>query len=118
MRRVSPRSLSVCLTALCAAVLVVVWLSPPALAYLPTPPPAATALANLNTLSVGAESGAGSYDRDLFTHWVTVTGSDQVSPPDGCSRCLPTDSAMRVRDQAVGWPNGWLAGRVGGGARA
>lgn len=94
----SPRSLSVTLAALFAAVLVLVG-TPPAAAYPPTPPPASTSLANLDTMTVRAESGADSYDRDLFTHWVTVSGScdarEEVLKRDGSgvsvdSSCQPS----------------------------
>ncbi len=105
----SPRSLSVTLAASLAAVLVVVGLSPPAVAYPPTPPPASTSLSNLHTLPVRAESGADSYDRDLFTHWVTVSGScdarEEVLKRDGSgvsvdSSCQPsTGSWYSVYDQ-------------------
>ncbi|MFF3738726.1 HNH endonuclease family protein [Streptomyces sp. NPDC002566] len=47
---------------------------PTASAALPTPVSAATARTYLASLTVAAEDRTG-YDRDLFNHWITVSGS-------------------------------------------
>ncbi|MBG0562401.1 HNH endonuclease family protein [Actinoplanes aureus] len=38
-------------------------------------PSKATAQTYLNSLTVGAEANAGTYDRDLFPHWITISGT-------------------------------------------
>ncbi|GAA5058229.1 HNH endonuclease family protein [Streptomyces similanensis] len=48
--------------------------SPAASAALPTPVSAATARTYLASLTVAAENRTG-YDRDLFPHWITISGS-------------------------------------------
>ncbi|GAA0904481.1 HNH endonuclease family protein [Streptomyces thermoalcalitolerans] len=48
--------------------------SPPASAALPTPVSAATARSYLASLTVAAENRTG-YSRDLFPHWITISGS-------------------------------------------
>ncbi|MFJ9741302.1 HNH endonuclease family protein [Streptomyces sp. NPDC101166] len=48
--------------------------SPSASAALPTPVSAATARTYLASLTVAAEDRTG-YDRDLFNHWITISGS-------------------------------------------
>ncbi|MER5863688.1 HNH endonuclease family protein [Kitasatospora sp. NPDC002040] len=50
-------------------------LASPAQAALPTPVSAATARSYLATLTVAADSHASTYDRALFPHWSTVSGS-------------------------------------------
>ncbi|MBG0568190.1 HNH endonuclease family protein [Actinoplanes aureus] len=47
----------------------------PAVATPPGIPSKATAQSQLNGLTVAAEANAGSYDRDLFPHWVTISGT-------------------------------------------
>lgn len=41
---------------------------------LPTPVSAATARTYLNNIVVAAESNSPAYDRDLFPHWITISG--------------------------------------------
>ncbi|GAA3797254.1 HNH endonuclease family protein [Streptomyces phyllanthi] len=48
--------------------------SPSASAALPTPVSAATARSYLATLTVATEDRTG-YDRDLFNHWITISGA-------------------------------------------
>ncbi|MCK1823455.1 HNH endonuclease family protein [Streptomyces sp. XM83C] len=48
--------------------------SPSASAALPTPVSAATARSYLSQLTVAAENRTG-YNRDLFPHWITISGS-------------------------------------------
>ncbi|HWS37702.1 MAG TPA: HNH endonuclease family protein [Actinoplanes sp.] len=38
-------------------------------------PSKATAQTYLNALTVAAEANAGTYDRDLFPHWITISGT-------------------------------------------
>ncbi|MEU4561932.1 HNH endonuclease family protein [Actinoplanes sp. NPDC023936] len=68
-------SLRPLIPALLAAVLGVTALSTPAEAAPTGIPAKATAQTYLNALTVAAEANAGSYDRDLFPHWVTISGT-------------------------------------------
>src|SRR3954463_7369087 len=67
---------------------------PAAQAALPTPVSAATARSYLASLKVAAENRTG-YDRDLFPHWITISGAcdtrETVLKRDGSS--VVTDSA-------------------------
>lgn len=49
--------------------------STPAYAYPPTPPDKATSQSYLNALTVRAEGSMTGYNRDLFPHWHTVSGT-------------------------------------------
>jgi hypothetical protein len=71
----------------------------PASAWPPNVPSYSTALNRLHSLTVEAESHHASYDRDLFPHWITITGScntrEQVLKRDGSGvvvngSCYPT----------------------------
>nr|WP_240955729.1 HNH endonuclease family protein [Micromonospora sp. HNM0581] len=68
----------------------------------PNIPSHSTAVSRLNSLTVMAESHQSSYSRDLFPHWVTITGScntrEQVLKRDGNnvvvnSSCYPTSGS-------------------------
>lgn len=94
MRRLLTGSIS-----LAALVTALVLGTAPALAYPPTPPSAATAQSQLNSLTVKTEGSTTGYSRDLFPHWHTVSGTcdtrDQVLKRDGTgvtvdSNCEPT----------------------------
>ncbi|WP_436519575.1 HNH endonuclease family protein [Actinoplanes sp. HUAS TT8] len=50
-------------------------LASPAQATPPNIPTKATAQTELNSLAVAAEANAGTYDRDLFPHWITISGT-------------------------------------------
>ena len=67
----------------------------PAVATPPGIPSAATAQSQLDELTVAAEANAGSYDRDLFPHWITISGTcntrETVLKRDG--RYVVTSSA-------------------------
>lgn len=67
---------------------------PSASAALPTPVSAATARSYLATLTVATEDRTG-YDRDLFNHWITISGTcntrETVLKRDGTN--VVTDSA-------------------------
>src|SRR3569833_2371695 len=62
-------------------------ISPPAGATPPNKPSAGTAASRLATLTVAAESHQSSYDRSLFPHWITISGScdtrEEVLKRDG-----------------------------------
>ena len=62
---------------------------------LPTPVSASTARSYLNSITVEAESNSPAYNRDLFNHWITISGScntrETVLKRDGSN--VQTDSA-------------------------
>lgn len=71
----------------------------PAAAAPPNIPSTATAQAELNALTVAAEGSSSGYSRDLFPHWITISGScntrETVLQRDGSgvtvnSSCYPT----------------------------
>ncbi|MEV4173823.1 HNH endonuclease family protein [Nonomuraea sp. NPDC049709] len=70
-----------------AALTVSVIVSGPASATPPGIPSASTAASRLAALTVAAESHGSTYNRDLFPHWITVSGScdtrEQVLKRDG-----------------------------------
>jgi hypothetical protein len=69
------RSAAATLTALLLAALTVVLGGAPAQAALPTPVSAATARTYLASLTVAAEGSSSGYSRDLFPHWITISGT-------------------------------------------
>jgi uncharacterized protein DUF1524 len=86
----------------------------PANAVPPNIPAASTAASRLNTLTVAAESHHASYNRDLFPHWITVTGScntrEQVLKRDGSnvvvnSSCAATSGSWRSPFDGATWTN-------------
>ncbi|WP_331461171.1 HNH endonuclease family protein [Micromonospora tarapacensis] len=90
------------LATVAAVVLSVVLAPPPAHATPPNIPSYSTAVSRLNSLSVAAESHQSSYSRDLFPHWITITGAcntrEQVLKRDGSnvvvnSSCYPTSGS-------------------------
>ncbi|NUO55771.1 MAG: HNH endonuclease [Hamadaea sp.] len=92
------RTLQTALSVAVALVLVAV-AAPPANATPPNIPSYSTAVSRLAALTVAAESHQSTYDRDLFPHWITITGScntrEQVLKRDGTgvvvnSSCYPT----------------------------
>lgn len=62
---------------------------------LPTPVSVSTARTYLSQLTVEAESNSPAYDRDLFNHWITISGTcnarEEVLKRDGSN--VVTDSA-------------------------
>lgn len=64
---------------------------------LPTPISAATARTYLSQLTVEAESNSPAYDRDLFVHWITISGScntrETVLKRDGTNVVTDTSCA-------------------------
>lgn len=107
-----------------------------ALAYPPDPPPASTAQTQLNSLTVKTEGSTSGYSRDLFPHWITVSGAcdtrDEVLKRDGTgvtvdAQCEPTagrwysvydatyvedDSAIDI-DHIVPLAEAWKSGANG-----
>nr|WP_026240263.1 HNH endonuclease family protein [Parafrankia discariae] len=84
----------------------------PAGATPPNIPSASTALTRLNSLTVAAESHASTYDRDLFPHWITITGAcntrEQVLKRDGTgvvvnSSCAATSGSWYSPYDGATW---------------
>jgi hypothetical protein len=76
--------------ALTAGIAATMLVAPPAAnATPPGIPSKSLAQSELNALTVAAEANAGSYDRDLFPHWITISGScntrETVLKRDGTS---------------------------------
>ncbi|MBQ1023376.1 HNH endonuclease family protein [Micromonospora sp. C95] len=85
-----------------AVVLSVVLVPSAAHATPPNIPSYSTAVSRLNSLTVASESHQSSYSRDLFPHWITITGAcntrEQVLKRDGSnvvvnSSCYPTSGS-------------------------
>ncbi|MGP3962054.1 HNH endonuclease family protein [Nonomuraea sp. 3N208] len=83
------------LSLVCATALTLVVTARPAAAIPPNIPSASTAASRLTTLTVTAESHGSSYDRDLFPHWITISGAcntrEEVLKRDGTN--VVTDSS-------------------------
>nr|MDT0657210.1 HNH endonuclease family protein [Micromonospora sp. DSM 115978] len=86
----------------------------PAQATPPNIPSYSTAVSRLNSLTVTAESHQSSYDRDLFPHWITITGAcntrEQVLKRDGSgvsvnSSCYPTAGSWYSPFDGATWTN-------------
>jgi hypothetical protein len=84
MRRTVPR-----IALLVAATLGVSLIAAPASATPPNIPSAATAQSQLNALTVAAQGSTSGYSRDLFPHWITISGTcntrETVLKRDGTS---------------------------------
>ena len=84
MRRTVPR-----IALLVAAPLGVSLIAAPASATPPNIPSAATAQSQLNALTVATQGSTSGYSRDLFPHWITISGScntrETVLKRDGTS---------------------------------
>lgn len=93
------RALSAAFSITCATVLTLsittAITTQPAAAIPPNIPSAATAASRLETLTVAAESHGSTYDRDLFPHWITQSGTcntrEEVLKRDGTN--VVTNSA-------------------------
>lgn len=81
-------------------------------AWPPNIPSSSTAVSRLNSLTVAAESHHASYDRDLFPHWITITGScntrEQVLKRDGSDvavdgSCYPTTGSWYSPFDGATW---------------
>jgi len=86
----------------------------PASATPPNIPSYSTAVSRLAALTVAAESHQSTYDRDLFPHWITITGTcntrEQVLRRDGTgvsvdSSCYPTSGSWRSPYDGATWTN-------------
>ncbi|MFD2765441.1 HNH endonuclease family protein [Micromonospora eburnea] len=86
----------------------------PAQATPPNIPSYSTALSRLNSLTVAAESHQSTYNRDLFPHWITISGScntrEQVLKRDGTnvtvdSNCYPTSGSWYSPYDGATWTN-------------
>jgi len=86
----------------------------PADATPPNIPSYSTAVSRLNALTVAAESHQSSYDRDLFPHWITITGTcntrEQVLKRDGTNvtvngSCYPTSGSWYSPYDGARWTN-------------
>jgi hypothetical protein len=69
------RHLTRALAAIATAAITTGLLASPAQATPPNIPTKATAQTELNALTVAAEANADTYDRDLFPHWITISGT-------------------------------------------
>lgn len=78
----------------------------------PNIPSAATAASELAALTVASESHQDSYDRDLFPHWITISGTcnarETVLKRDGTnvvvdSSCAPTSGSWRSPYDGATW---------------
>jgi hypothetical protein len=89
------RVVAVVLTVVPALALTVGLTASAAYATPPNIPSASTAAARLAELTVAAESHASTYDRDLFPHWITISGAcntrETVLKRDGTN--VATDSS-------------------------
>ncbi|TDB85086.1 HNH endonuclease [Actinomadura sp. KC216] len=104
-------SLFLLLPAVLAAALIGV-LGTPASATPPNIPSATTAASRLAELTVAAESHHSTYDRDLFPHWITISGAcntrETVLKRDGTgvvtdSACYPTSGSWYSPYDGATW---------------
>ncbi|MBL7627849.1 HNH endonuclease family protein [Frankia nepalensis] len=110
----TPRTLKTAAVVLAATILAALFAASPAGATPPNIPSASTALSRLNTLTVTAESHASTYNRDLFPHWITISGTcntrEQVLKRDGTgvvvnSSCAPTSGSWYSPFDGATWTN-------------
>ncbi len=99
-------------TAVAAAFVAIV--ATPAEATPPNIPSASTAAGRLAALTVATESHHSTYNRDLFPHWITITGScntrEQVLKRDGTnvvvnSSCAPISGSWFSPYDGATWTN-------------
>lgn len=78
----------------------------------PNIPSVSTAISRLNSLTVAAESHQSSYNRDLFPHWITISGTcntrEQVLKRDGTnvvvnSSCAPVSGSWYSPYDGATW---------------
>ena len=95
-------------------VIMLVFTVAPAGATPPNIPSYSTALSRLSSLTVAAESHQSTYDRALFPHWITISGScntrEQVLKRDGTnvvvdSSCAPTSGSWHSPYDGATWTN-------------
>ncbi|WP_406076009.1 DUF1524 domain-containing protein [Micromonospora sp. NBC_01638] len=89
-------SAAIAIAALAGAVLSITGAAP-ASATPPAIPSKATAQSQLNSLTVATEGSTSRYSRDLFPHWITISGScntrEQVLKRDGTSVVVDSSCA-------------------------
>jgi hypothetical protein len=99
-------------TLVAAIVLTLTFTATPAGATPPNIPSYSTAVSRLSALTVAAESHQSTYDRDLFPHWITITGTcntrEQVLKRDGTnvvvdSSCYPTSGSWYSPYDGATW---------------
>lgn len=108
------RTLKAALAVAVGAATVVIATATPAEATPPNIPSAATAASRLASLTVAAESHGSTYNRALFPHWITISGScntrEMVLKRDGTnvtvdSACYPTGGSWRSPYDGATWTN-------------
>lgn len=108
------RALKAAVATVAAIVVSLAITATPAHATPPNIPSYSTAVSRLNSLTVAAESHHSTYDRDLFPHWITITGScntrEQVLKRDGSnvvvdSSCYPTSGSWYSPYDGATWTN-------------
>ncbi|MFV2110304.1 HNH endonuclease family protein [Micromonospora sp. LOL_015] len=106
------RAVSAAVAATIAVIVSLTLTAVPAQAAPPNIPSYSTALSRLNSLTVAAESHQSSYNRSLFPHWITITGScntrEQVLKRDGSnvvvnSSCYPTSGSWYSPFDGATW---------------
>ncbi|WBB98154.1 MULTISPECIES: HNH endonuclease family protein [unclassified Solwaraspora] len=106
------RTVSAVVAATVAAAVALTVTAVPAQATPPNIPSYSTALSRLNSLTVAAESHQSSYNRSLFPHWITITGScntrEQVLKRDGSnvvvnSSCAATSGSWYSPFDGATW---------------
>lgn len=108
------RTVKVAAASMAAVLVCVVLTAAPASATPPNIPSYSTALSRLNALTVTAESHHSSYNRDLFPHWITISGTcntrEQVLKRDGTNvavngSCYPISGSWFSPYDAATWTN-------------
>jgi Protein of unknown function (DUF1524) len=108
------RPLKAAVAVVAAVVASIVSTATAAFAWPPNIPSPSTAASRLAALTVAAESHQSSYDRSLFPHWITITGScntrEQVLKRDGTnvtvnSSCYPISGSWRSPYDGATWTN-------------
>ncbi len=106
------RTLKAALAVAVGAAAVLVATAAPAQATPPNIPSYSTAVSRLAALTVAAESHSSTYNRDLFPHWITISGTcntrEQVLKRDGTnvvvdSSCAPTSGTWRSPYDGATW---------------
>jgi len=106
------RALKAAVALVGAVVVTLALVATPAHATPPNIPSYSTAVSRLNSLTVAAESHQSTYDRDLFPHWITVSGAcntrEQVLKRDGTgvvvnSSCAATSGTWRSPYDGATW---------------
>jgi hypothetical protein len=97
-----------------AAAALTLTMAPPASATPPDIPGKATAQSELSALTVTSEGSMSGYSRDLFPHWITISGScntrETVLKRDGTNvavdgSCYPTSGSWYSPYDGATWTN-------------